>query len=228
MKASLARTALFLVMLSISGLAVLSTQGSVHASELPQANLPQRQESINEPAKFVSSKKVSSYILQDTYISSRDASDKSVVLTMDLSDAIFYDDDNNVVNKDTVMRTIVPAQEIKGASTSGGSWQSGSGYAVCKGMRVSASALGVVNAYYNVDFTHVQSGADHLDRVYGAGVTGVGNWTWLNNGIMRRTESGSLSAYGGIKGQWSGLGATHTSYCWFRVGGDKYWLDSNF
>lgn len=181
-------------------------------------------------------KKVSPYILETTYLSGQTnpyqrSSNLSLnTVQYDFSEAEFFDENGNLVDKDEVMETIVPVKNIaRGASTSGGSWQNGSGYAVCRGMTVTAKAgWGTFNAWFKVDFTNVQRGYDSLNRVYGAGCGGVGSWSWLSNGVFRAKETAQYSAYGGIKGQWSGAGTTLTAYSYFRVGGDRFWLESNF
>ncbi|WOV50250.1 hypothetical protein R5U34_00260 [Enterococcus faecium] len=185
--------------------------------------------------------KVSPYVFQTTYTSSPTDLSKGIfenktIIEYDFTDAKFLDKNQNEVDKKTVLETMIPvSKSSRGASTSGGSWQSGSGYAICNGMKVSATegAIGI-QASYKVDFQHTQQGYDKLNRVYSALVNGIGSWTWLSNGVFRGTETATYSAYGGIKGQWyvaPGLGlipGTSTKYCYFRVGNDRYWLDYNF
>ncbi|CYU62445.1 TPA: hypothetical protein ACGO00_001483 [Streptococcus suis] len=159
----------------------------------------------------------------------------SSTVTLDFSEAEFFDENGNIVNKDTIMNTIKPIETLtRSASTSGGSWSSGSGYKVCKGMKVTGNSglIGLQVSYF-VDFQNIQAGYDRIDRVYGALVDGLGTWSFLANGVFRVSEGPDSSAYGGIKGQWtfsSLLGlpqGTSTKYLYFRVGNDSFWLDTN-
>lgn len=141
--------------------------------------------------------------------------------------------EGTLVDKDSVMETIVPAVQTRGASTSGGKWTSGSGYAICTGLKVSGnSGLIGLQISYKVDFQHVQGGYDKFDRIYSTEVDGLGNWTYLDNTprVMRPRETLTYSAYDGVKGQWTvtmlGVPAgTSTKHLYFRVGNDRFWLD---
>lgn len=67
----------------------------------------------------------------------------NTTLQFDFTEAEFFDEVGNIVDKDEVMKTIVPVlleDSTYGASTSGGSWSHGTGYAVCKGMTVKGNA----------------------------------------------------------------------------------------
>ncbi|MGM0200240.1 hypothetical protein [Enterococcus sp. AZ149] len=195
----------------------------------------------NEPIPnnyVISSKKITPYVIEIKTVSNLELyknnnSEEVSVLTMDFTDAKFFDEYGKLVDKNKVMETMKPISQTFGAGSSGGSWQTGSGYAVCKGMRVSGnSGMIGLQVSYKVDFQNLQRNYDRLDRVYGATVDGSGTWTWINNGVFRSQEQAGYSAYGGIKGQWTvnwpGLpGGTSTKYLYFRVGNDTYWLDHN-
>lgn len=188
----------------------------------------------------VSSEKISPYVLEmkaEPTIYNREGTadpETTTVVRIDFTDAEFYDESGNLVDKESVMETIVPAPSVRSAGTSGGTWQTGSGYAVCKGMTVTGQAGKVgLTVKYKVDFQNNQGVYDRLDRVYGATADGLGTWTWLSNGVLRANETAGYSAYGGVKGQWTvtpGLGlppGTSTKYLYFRVGNDTFWLDHN-
>lgn len=181
----------------------------------------------------ISSKKINPYVIETKTVSNNNSLDNVAVFTMDFTDAEFFDESGNLVDKDKVMETMKPVSETYGAGTSGGSWQTGSGYAVCKGMKVSGNAGKIgLQVSYKVDFQILQRNYDRLDRVYGATIDGLGTWSWISNGVFRPREQAGYSAYGGIKGQWTvnwpGLpGGTSTKYLYFRVGNDTYWLDHN-
>lgn len=152
---------------------------------------------------------------------------------LDFSEATFYDENMNIVDKDAVMETMkpVPPKLRIGGGYSGGSWTNGSGYSVCKGMKVTKNYGGVFVISYYVDFQNIQLGYDRLDRVYGATASGIGEFSWLSNGVFRARETDQASAYGGVKGQYTataGTTASTTLYVYFRVGNDRYWLDTNF
>lgn len=78
---------------------------------------------------------------------------------------------------------------------------------------------------YYVDFQNIQLGYDRLDRVYGATASDIGEFSWLSNGVFRAREIDQAFAYSGVKGQYT---ASATLYVYFRVGQDRYWLDTNF
>lgn len=186
----------------------------------------------------ISSKKINPYVIETKTVSNlesfkNNSLDDVSVFTMDFTDAEFFDESGNLVDKNEVMETMTPVVDTYGAGTSGGSWQTGSGYAVCKGMKVTGnSGMIGLQVSYKVDFQNLQRNYDRLDRVYGSTVDGSGTWTWISNGVFRSQEQAGYSAYGGIKGQWTvnwpGLpGGTSTKYLYFRVGNDTYWLDHN-
>lgn len=192
---------------------------------------------------LISSKKISEYVIETQYLSNNDKLRDSlyrdtITLQYDFSDAEFFDEAGNLVNKDEVMKTIVPTLpqiSTYGASTSGGTWSHGTGYAVCKGMTVkgTSGAVATLTITYKVDFQNVQKGFDQLNRVYSANVDGLGTWAWTSNGVFRQTETATYSAYGGVKGQWTVTisplpPSTSTKYLYFRVGNDTFWLDHNF
>lgn len=187
------------------------------------------------------SKKISDYVIETVYTPSNTMLTDSLyqtntIVQFDFTGADFFDEAGNIVDKDEVMKTIVPASpeaSTYGASTSGGSWSHGTGYAVCKGMTVKGnSGLIGLQVSYKVDFQNVQYGFDQLNRVYSATIDGIGSWSWLSNGVFRQTETGTYSAYGGIKGQWAvslpgyPVG-TSTKHLYFRVGNDTFGLDHN-
>lgn len=225
-----------------SKLALSVAVGTIFFVGFPLGSQVSAAETIEEEQSSVtvSSEKISPYVLEmkaEPTISNRggiEDTETTTVVRMDFTDAEFYDESGNLVNKESVMETIVPAPSVRSAGTSGGTWQTGSGYAVCKGMTITgqAGAIGLT-VKYKVDFQINQGVYDKLDRVYGATVDGLGTWTWLANGVFRATETAGYSAYGGVKGQWTvtpGLGlpaGTSTKYLYFRVGNDTFWLDHN-
>ncbi|MGP6381817.1 hypothetical protein ACR9F9_01155 [Streptococcus dysgalactiae subsp. equisimilis] len=231
----------------IVGMSFLVTENSsihsVNANEVVNSNDSSQTSNI-----VISSEKISPYVIefvtqQETnniasYARSLSSHNDENYTTVrfDFSQAEFYDDNGNLLDKDTIMETIRPEKLLaRSAGTSGGTWSSGSGYSVCKGMLVSGNAgLVGLQATYYVDFQKVQGGYDRLDRAYGATVNGAGSWAFLANGVFRASEAPGASAYGGIKGQWTvspGLGlpsGTSTKHLYFRVGNDTFWLDTNF
>lgn len=79
------------------------------------------------------------------------------------------------------MESVQPTIQTRGASSSGGSWQTGSGYTVCKGMKVKVNAGKIgLEINYKVDFQNIQKGYDRLDRVYGATADGLDSWSWMS------------------------------------------------
>lgn len=188
--------------------------------------------------------KVSPYVYEITYESPiQNGADfttlsesNDITLSIDFSESTFYDEEGNIVDKDEVMKTIVPINETNtggfipfGASYTPGSLSTGSGYAVNKGMKITGKeGVIVLNIEYRADITRVNQGYDRIDRIYGATVWGGGSWDWISQGVFRRNETLQYSAYGGVKGQWDILGyGTTTKYLYLRVGNDRIWLDHN-
>lgn len=188
---------------------------------------------------IVTSEKISPYVIEfkstpKTVARSSDSLNKNTMVTLDFSEATFLDEQGKTVDKDSIMVTMVPDRVSRSAGTSGGTWQSGSGYAVCRGMKVTGNSGAIgLQVKYTVDFQKVQGGFDRLDRVYGTTVDGLGTWSYLANGVFRSQETSGASAYGGVKGQWTvspGFGlpsGTSTKYLYFRVGNDSFWLEHN-
>ncbi|HEN9993459.1 TPA: hypothetical protein ACG6KQ_002074 [Streptococcus agalactiae] len=238
------KVVLAVCVVGISFLAAMNSDiDSVSANAVMNSNyIPQTSNII------ISSEKISPYVIEfvtqqesnniTSYARSLQSQEEENFNTVrfDFTQAEFYDENGNLVDKDTVMETVRPEKLLaRSVGTSGGTWFSGSGYNVCKGMRVSGNAglVGLQSSYY-IDFQKVQGGYNRLDRVYGATVDRAGTWTFLANGVFRGSEAPGASAYGGIKGQWSvspGFGlptGTSTKYLYFRVGNDTFWLDTNF
>lgn len=221
-------------------LGILFASGfAVFSLSLPASNVSADTIEESPASTIISSEKISPYVLEfksvpTTFARTAVNSNEVTTVTLDFSEAEFYDEDGQIVNKDAVMETVQPTIQTRGASSSGGSWQTGSGYAVCKGMKVKGNAGKIgLEINYKVDFQNIQKGYDRLDRVYGATADGLGSWSWMSNGVFRAKETAQYSAYGGVKGQWTvapGLGlpsGTSTKYLYFRVGNDKFWLDHN-
>lgn len=166
-------------------------------------------------------------------------------LQIDFSEADFFDEAGKIVDKEKVLKTIVPIDNdpsisgdftTMGSSTSGGAYSSGSGYTVVKGLRVSGwsgVARSALEINYSADFTRVQGGYDRLDRIYNNVNNYLGSFSVTSQGVFRKQETISYSAYGGIKGEWtvSGIpivgGGGGTKYIYIRVGNDRFWLDTN-
>lgn len=158
--------------------------------------------------------------------------------TIDFSEATIYDEYGNVLENETNLArstNSVSFNEISLFGIGGGNWSSGSGFRLVKGAKVSGRTTDGSNldVSFYCDFTLVQSGYDTLDRVYGVQANGSGSVAYLSTGVLRRKETVEYSAYGGVRLQhhYSGYGGnnprTTTYWLYVRVGGDRYWLDSN-
>lgn len=177
----------------------------------------------------VSSEKVSPYVFETRTIkvnpvTSIEIPDSGVKTTIDYTDAKFYDNNGVEVDKDTVIGTMVQREK---AGTSGGQWSSGSGYSSCIGMKVTGEGHNVL-ASFKADFENIQGGYDQLNRIYGVNISSIKGYEKISEGVFRAKETGTYSAYGGIKGQAVSItGGTVTVHMYLRVGKDTYWVDSN-
>ena len=165
---------------------------------------------------------------------------ESLEATIDFSDATIYDENGEVLEGETILARTTNSVEFSKNNVSlfgigGGSWSSGSGHRLVKGAKVSAKTTDGSNltVSFSCDFTLVQSGYDTLDRVYGIQANGKGSISYINTGVMRSKETVSYSAYGGVRLQhdYAGYGGndprTSTYWLYIRVGGDRYWADTN-
>lgn len=121
---------------------------SVNANEVVNSNDSSQTSNI-----VISSEKISPYVIefvtqQETNniasyarsLSSHNDENYTTV-RVDFSQAEFYDNNGNLLDKDTIMETIRPEKLLaRFVGTSGGTGSSGSGYSVCKGMFVSGNA----------------------------------------------------------------------------------------
>lgn len=149
--------------------------------------------------------------------------------SVDFTEATFYDENYNELNKDDVINSIY-GKNINSRTTVGGTWGSGSGYAYCKGMKVSHT-----NAFstsdFKVDFEHRQQGYDKINRIYEKNWgSWIGDVSGVQSGVFRANETSTYSAYGGIKYTLSGIGipsgrASRSVSNYIRVGNDKYWQE---
>lgn len=212
--------------LSVSGISAVTASASENeTSTVDKAEIPQ----IISPEEMKNSKS-NPYVFEiETVLASPEAralygNDESLKTTVDFSEATFYDADGNELDKGTVLSTMFN-QNVRGLS--GGSWTSGTGYRICKGMKVSHT-----NAFsqssFKVDFQLVQGGYDSIDRMYS---TDWGSWGGTISGtsakIFRAKETSTLSAYAGItytfNGNIGGVQGSKKVNNFIRVGSDKYW-----
>ncbi|MDA3965887.1 hypothetical protein [Enterococcus thailandicus] len=154
-------------------------------------------------------------------------------IQVDFTDATFYDENGNEVNKDKVVENINKEIEeskdpIQTFSTwrEGGSWTSGSGYSSCKGTAIHGLYSGF-ELVLKADYTSVKGNYDQIDRIYSVNWAGVGNFSLISQGIFRAKEQSGCSAYGGAKGAWNFSNISKSLYLYFRVGNDTAWIDSN-
>lgn len=146
--------------------------------------------------------------------------------TIDFSEAIFLDEDGNKLDTLAIVNSMRPT--LTRAHTSGGTWTSGSGYSVVKGMTINHTTA-LTKLTYKADFQLVQNGYDKIDKIY---QVSPGSWggtiSVVAEGIFRMYEKYGYSAYGGAKIQLNlaaGLGGSTTNGCYLRVAKDTYWLD---
>lgn len=157
---------------------------------------------------------------------STDINSEEMTFKIDLSEAKVYDKDGNELDKSALNNSDMIS--IMSGSTSGGNWQSGSGYRLVKGIKVTGHKGGLTITF-KADFTNVNRGYDTLNRIYDIRYEGYGNVSIISSGVMRKKENASYSAYGGARVQFtressSGSPYTQTISLYLRVGKDKYWL----
>ncbi|WP_223555931.1 hypothetical protein [Lysinibacillus sphaericus] len=150
------------------------------------------------------------------------------VTGVDFSEATFYDEEGNVIEPpiDSDTDLITPLSD----GTTGGSWSSGSGYSCVTGVTVYAGRLApIVDMRFKADFCTYKDSYDKISRVYKESVEAY-EWSFLDQGVFRDTETLDYSAYGGIKAQVRHKkdGALRTDYVYLRVKDDSYWVDSSF
>lgn len=207
----------------------------VHASDI---NLSQGNETVELSLDDIYNPKqktsrVSKYVFETKNYTNSKTSNTFEKIQVDFTDAVFYDSEGNVVDKNSVIEKI--AQDIEDSQNprqtrstwrEGGSWTSGSGYSICKGTAIHGFSFGF-ELVFKADYTSVQGGYDQLDRIYGVNFAGIGSWSQISSGVFRSKEQAGYSAYGGVKGAWSSNGITKSMYLYFRVGNDTAWIDSN-
>ncbi|EJV74117.1 hypothetical protein [Bacillus cereus] len=145
---------------------------------------------------------------------------------IDLSEAKFFDEKGNEVQP--------KPQDIKGitgpqGSISGGTWTSGSGYSCLTGAKVFREKYSNFRASFKADFCTHQGAYDQISRIYAIDIDAPGgDFDIQGEGIFRQWENGTYSAYGGVNFKYSRTdGGSSTQYLYLRVGGDRYWEDSN-
>lgn len=147
-----------------------------------------------------------------------DGSKKTV--TIDFSEATFYDEGGNIIEN-------VDNSQITPFGVIGGNWNTGSGYACVRGATVSDLTWDV-KILFKADFCNNQGTYDNINRIYAIDIK-AHDWSILDSGTFRETETFQYSAYGGVKAQIrpSKDSKLYTEYVYLRVGNDKYWVDSS-
>ncbi|MEB7518013.1 hypothetical protein [Enterococcus hirae] len=221
--------------LSVTALTCFNGVTNVHASDIisSQANEPLELSLDNVYNLEQKTSRISKYVFETKNYTNNKTTSTFEKIQVDFTDAVFYDEEGNIVNKNSVIENI--AKDIEDSQNTnqkrstwreGGSWTSGSGYSICKGTAIHGFSFGF-ELVFKADYTSVQGGYDQIDRIYGVNFAGFGSWSPISSGIFRKKEQAGYSAYGGVKGALSSNGLTKSMYLYLRVGNDTAWIDSN-
>lgn len=141
-------------------------------------------EEVRSPDEFVQT-----YLNEDGYL---------IEYSIDTSEASFYDADGNELEEKP---EFIDSPKISTRAVSGGSWQTGSGYSVCTGMKVTASIFNAYKSSFKVNFELNQSSRQgKINKVYGTEIQTYGyydySWTTYTK-IFRAQSSANARAYAG-------------------------------
>lgn len=141
-------------------------------------------EEVRSPDEFVQT-----YQHDDGYL---------IEYSIDTSEAQFFDENGNELEEKPEF-TEAPANNSR--SLSGGSWQTGSGYSVCTGMKVSSSIFNAYASSFKVNFELNQSSRHgKINSVYGTEIKTYGyysySWTAYTQ-IFRARSTANARAYAG-------------------------------
>lgn len=167
---------------------------------------------VNYPSAFDNSQ----------YNMSQSATGEIVIDKIDFSEALVLDEQGRDIK--ALFISQLKSQKI----IWGGSWSSGSGYKGVIGANVSTTS-GSRTIQFKADFELIQGGKSQINRIYKVILTSNGGHKLVWQGVGRKQQTATYSAYGGAKADMKNKPASNwkTEYCYLRVKDGSYWTDSS-